>query len=143
MALNPKGYCQFIRGLFILWGSAGREVQITRRRWGELPPLVFPITLPMPLVSSTFTGWLFPDMPNPSSPTSAYPQPSCYWKEARTLSGGGEESRKHEGQKPPSDRLINRAPGCMQLTLGMTVGESGGGLEVWGAVYLAEKNWLG
>ena len=31
----------------------------------------------------------------------------------------------------------------MQLTLGMTVGEGGGGLEVWGAVYLAEKNWLG
>lgn len=59
------------------------------------------------------------------------------------MNGGGEESRKHEGQKPPSDRLINRAPGCMQLTLGMTVGEGGGGLEVWGAVYLAEKNWLG
>lgn len=32
LALPPKGYCQFIKRLFILWGSAGREVQVTRRR---------------------------------------------------------------------------------------------------------------
>ena len=49
------------------------------------------------------------------------------------MSGGGEESRKHEGQKPPSDRLINRAPGCMQLTLGMTFGEGGGGVRSVGS----------
>lgn len=32
LALPSKGYCQFIKRLFILWGSAGREVQVTRRR---------------------------------------------------------------------------------------------------------------
>lgn len=37
MALPIKGYCQFIKGLFILWGSAGREVQLTRRRGSSVP----------------------------------------------------------------------------------------------------------
>lgn len=150
LALTPKGYCQFTRGLFILWGSAGWEVQVTRRRWGERPPLVFPITLPMLLVSSTFTGWLalalFPDMSRRSPPLhqpSTYPESSCYLKEERTLSGGGEEGRQHEGQRPPSDRLINRAPGCMQLTLGMALVEGGGGGRSMGAVYIAGKDWLG
>lgn len=49
------------------------------------------------------------------------------------MSGGGEEGRKHEGQKSPSDRLINRAPGCMQLTLGMTLVEGGGGVRSMGS----------
>lgn len=31
LALPSKSYCQFIKGLFILWGSEGREVQVTRR----------------------------------------------------------------------------------------------------------------
>lgn len=43
------------------------------------------------------------------------------------MSRGRKEGRHHEGQRPPSDRLINRAPGCMQLTLGMTLIEGGGG----------------
>lgn len=42
LALTPKGYCQFIRGLFILWGLAGREVRVTRRRWGSSLPRCSP-----------------------------------------------------------------------------------------------------
>uniref|UniRef100_A0A8C9QQX6 Tropomodulin 4 n=1 Tax=Spermophilus dauricus TaxID=99837 RepID=A0A8C9QQX6_SPEDA len=51
----------------------------------------------------------------------------------RTLSGGGEGGRQHEGQRPLSDRLINRALGCMQLTLGMTLVEGGGGIRSMGS----------
>lgn len=53
------------------------------------------------------------------------------------------KKQTHEGQRPPSDRLINRAPGCMQLTLGMTLAEVGEGSEVWGAVCIAGKDWPG
>lgn len=137
LALTPKGYCQFIRGLFILWGSAGREVQVTRRRWGGAPCLGVPHN-----PARAFSLFYFHRVASPGS-VSKHVQPlpagQClpttlmYWKEARTLSGGGEESRKHEGQKPPSDRLINRAPGCMQLTLGMTFGEGGGGVRSVGS----------
>lgn len=86
------------------------------------------------------TPTLFPDAAR--SP-GAYPQPSCDLKEERTLSGGGEEGRQHEGQRPPSDRLINRALGYVQLTLGMTLVEVGEGVEVWGAMDIAGKNWPG
>lgn len=58
---------------------------------------------------------------------------SCELKEESALSGGGEEGRQHEGQRPPSDRLINRALGCMQLTLGMTLVEGGGGVRSMGS----------
>lgn len=96
--------------------------------------MVFPMALPMPV--SPFcahrvpTPALFPDVAR--SP-GAYPQPSCDLKEERTLSGGGEEGRQHEGQRPPSDRLINRASGCVQLTLGMTLVEGGGGVGSMGS----------
>lgn len=96
--------------------------------------MVFPIALPMPV--SPFcshrvpTPALFPDV---ARPPGAYPQPSCDLKEERTLSGGGEEGRQHEGQRPPSDRLINRASGCVQLTLGMTLVEGGGGVGSMGS----------
>lgn len=49
------------------------------------------------------------------------------------MSGGGEEGRQHEGHRPPSDRLINRALGYVQLTLGMTLVEGGGGIRSMGS----------
>lgn len=49
------------------------------------------------------------------------------------MSRGRKEGRHHEGQRPLSDRLINRAPGCMQLTLGMTLVEGGGGFGSMGS----------
>jgi len=49
----------------------------------------------------------FQTCPAPTpTPPSAYPKTSCHLKEEKTLSGGGEEVRQHEGQRPPSDRLI-------------------------------------
>lgn len=98
---------------------------------GELPPLVFPMALPMLLVPSALIGYLphpsFQMWPGPLVPTH---NPHVIW---RTLSGGEEEGREHEGQRPPSDRLINRALGCVQLTLGMTLVEGGGGVRSMGS----------
>lgn len=107
LALPLKGYCQFIKGLFILWGSAGREVQVTRRKGGSVPCVPHKSAKDF----SLFTGYLasvrFGEVARaPQCPLAAHSD-----LKRKASRGGGEGVREHEGQRPLSDRLINRAPG--------------------------------
>lgn len=87
---------------------------------GGAPWLGVPHKPAMPLV------FLLPQASWPQScfrlrpePPMACSQPS-FDLEGRTLNGDGKGGRQREGQRPFSDRLINRAPDYVQLTLGVT-----------------------